>query len=512
MAESRIKKTIRNSGVGFLTHAFTLVISFVSRTLFIKILGAQYLGVSGLYTNILSVLALSDLGLYTVMTFSLYKPIAEHDETKIAALIRYYKKLYYYIALTVLAVGLSFIPLLPVLINNSALPQDELVLYYVLLLMNSVCSYFAISKSTLIRADQNAYIIQLISTGSTFLMHVGQIVMLVITHNYAFYLAVQILFTLANNFALSFITMRKYPYLRQSSTIEVSVEVKRNLLSNLKNTFLYKLGATIINSTDNILISVILGTVIVGYYNNYYTIVMMVNALISIVIQAVLASIGNFNATENNEKKFSLFRQMVLFFYMVAAFCAACYLCVFDDFIEIWIGDEYVLGRAFVCVFVLKIFIQCTDNPLWMFRESSGTFYSTRYVMLIAAFFNVVLSVILGKAWGLCGIILATAISYLITLWWYEPLQLCKNVFFVDVSAYWQYVAKLLLCCVPVVAAGFALQQWIVHSIVLVLVKIAICGSVTAVVFGGILWRSEEFLLFRQIAFKLCGKLCRDKG
>lgn len=507
MSESRTKKTIRNSCVGFLTHALTLVMAFVSRTLFVKILGAQYLGIAGLYTNILSVLALSDLGLYTVMTFSLYKPIAEHDELKIASLVAYYRKLYYYIAAAVLAIGLALVPVLPVLINNSTLGHHEFVRYYLLFLLNSVCSYFAISKSTLIRADQRIYIVQIVSSVCTLLMHIWQIVMLLFTHNYTIYLIVQIVFTLINNFTLTIITTKKYPFLNSKETIQVSAEVKHSIIENLKSTFLYKLGATIMNSTDNILISVLLGTVVVGYYNNYYTIVVMVNALISIIIQSVLASIGNYNASENKEKKFKLFQQIVLVFYMLAGFCGACYLCVFEDFICIWIGNEYKLGAIFVWVFVLKTSIQCTANPLWMFRETSGTFRSTKYVMIIAAFFNIVLSILMGKLWGLSGIVFATALSYLITLWWYEPLQLCRNVFFIKVKYYWRYVGKLILCCVPIIIIGLLLQRWVVSSLYLILMKIGICGVATALIFSIVLWKTEEFSFIQRMLSKFCNRL-----
>ena len=504
MSQSRTKNTMRNSFVGVGSYALSSVLTFISRAVFIHTLGVEYLGVSGLYTNILSVLALSDLGLQTVMVYSLYKPLAEKNTAQITILIRFYRKLYLIVAAIIAILGMMCIPFLEVLVKDSVLTKSELIVYYLLILANSVCSYFAISKATLIRADQNMNIIQGVQAITNLGKHLIQILVLVCYRNYTAYLVVPIIFTLLNNIILTKIADRKYPYVKASVTgVAVGEEVRRNIKSNLKATFLYKFGATIINSTDNILISVILGAVVVGYYNNYFAVVSVVNGVISIIVNSVLASIGNFNATQDSKRKYTLFQLMLLIFYAIAGFCAACYLSIFDDFIGIWLGTEFILDEALLISLVINVTVACISNPLWMTREASGVFKSVRYVMLSAAILNIILSVVLAKFLGLAGIILATGIARLLTLFWYEPRMLCKQVFHVPVWHYWKKVLLLLLAIIPCGIVGWVLHGFSTANIFVMAGKVLLCGITTVVSFVVLFRKTEEMQWIMDIIVKI---------
>lgn len=491
--KTRTQNSVRNTVVGVTLHLLTAGFSFASRTVFVRVLGVQYLGISGLFSNILTMLALSDLGVYTVMVYSLYKPLAENDQIKIAALIRYFQRLYNVIALVVLGLGIACIPLLPYLINNSTLSHGETVVYYILLLLNSACSYFAISKSTLLRADQQVHVVQIVTTVCTFGLQIMQIVILLLTHQYAFFLITQILFTLGSNVTLSCIAAKKYPYIKTVSSEQVEKELKYDIVKNLKATFLYKIGNTIMNSTDNILISVIVGTAFVGYYSNYVTIFTMINTFVMIVIQAILPSVGNYYASQSEEKKYGLFRFLQFGFYAVAAFCASCYICGMNDFIRIWLGPDYLLADTFVWAVALYRFVFCAIHPLWMTRESTGVFVSTRYVMLCAASINILLSVILGKLMGITGIILATGIATLVTTFWYEPKKLCKQVFHIPTSKYWKNCIKLLAASAIPLLAAVGMQRLSTSNIGILFLKFLLCGVATVLSFVIIMGHSEEF-------------------
>ena len=491
-SQSRTHNALRNSVVGVGSHLFTALFSFASRTVFVRVLGAQYLGISGLFSNILTMLALSDLGVYTVMVYSLYQPLAQKDEKKTTALIWYFQRLYYGIGMVVLGLGLCCIPLLPYLINNSTLTYGETVFYYVLLLLNTVCSYVAISKSTLLRADQQVHIVQIVSAVSTFALQLLQIVILLLTHQYAFYLIAHIVVTLGSNVTMTVIAKKKYPFIRQKPECTLVDDIKDDIKKNLKATFLYKIGNTVMNSTDNILISVIVGTVFVGYYANYVTIFTVVNSFVMILIQAMLASVGNFYTTQNDERKFGLFRVLMLGFCALAAFCASCYICGMNDFIRMWLGKEYLLSNAFVLSVALNRFVFVTIHPLWITRESCGVFVSTKYVMIVAAGINVVLSVLLGRLWGISGIILATALSNLVTVFWYEPGQLCQKVFHINQKQYWGYFAHLAVAAVPPIAIALIMQQHETNNFFVLFVRFLICGLLTAVSFWCCMGKSQE--------------------
>lgn len=505
--ETRSSKTIRNSFTGVIMQLITALTTFICRTFFIKILGVEYLGISGLFANILTLLALSDLGVYTVMVFSLYKPISEKQYDKIATLIKYYQKLYAFIALTVLVLGLLCVPLLPYLVKDSALSYSKLVLYYLLLLGNTVCSYVAIAKSTLLRADQNAYVVQIATGVSTVFMNVAQVVVLYFTRRYVFFLVVQMAFTLGVNIVLSWIAQRKYPYLKKFTPYDISSE-KKGIFHNLKATLLYKLGNAILNSTDNILISVLLGTVVVGYYSNYVMIFSMVNTFIMVLIQSVLASIGNFYAEKDAEEKRSLFECLLFVFYGIGAFCAGCYIAIMNDFITLWVGKEFVITGGFIYALAFYRLVFCCVHPIWMIRESAGLFIATKYEMMIAAFINIVLSVVLGLWLGISGIILATAIAYLTTVFWYEPKQTYQKVFGCSVKSYCSRVCKLLLVVAPILGVSALLQFWKTTNLFFMLCKVGICGLTVVSLFLIFFGRSAEFKRFKRF---LTGMLRRKR-
>ena len=505
--KTRTQNSVRNTAVGVALHLLTALFSFVSRTVFVRVLGVQYLGISGLFSNVLTMLALSDLGVYTVMVYSLYKPLAENDRERIAVLIRFFQRLYNVVALVVFGLGILCIPLLPYLINDSALSYGETVTYYVLLLLNTTCSYFAISKSTLLRADQQVHIVQIVTTIGTFGLQIMQIVILLLTHQYVFFLVTQILFTVGSNVALSRIAIKKYPYIcKTTSSSQIEQKIKHDVIKNLKATILYKIGNAIMNSTDNILISVIVGTVFVGYYSNYVTIFTMVNAFVQIVIQAILPSVGNYYASSLEEKKYELFRFLQFVFYALAAFCASCYICGMNDFIRLWLGEEYLLADTFVWAIALYRFVYCAVHPLWMTRESTGIFVSTRYVMMCAAGINILLSVVLGKRMGITGIILATGISTLATIFWYEPKQLCARVFRIPQSKYWRNCLKLLVASTIPLLVAVAMQMLQTSSIGVLFFKFLICGVVTFLSFFLIMRRSEEFARAKSLVISITYK------
>lgn len=491
----RTKNSIKNVCISFGMQFLLLILSFVSRTVFIKILGEEYLGINGLYSNILSVLSLADLGLTTVMLYALYKPIANDNKEEIAQLIGYFKKLYRVIALAVLALGLICVPFLQYVVNGSDLALRDLRLYFLLYLLNTVCSYLIVYKTTIINADQRIYLLKIVDFFATLAVHVLQIIILWLTHNFIAYLIINILITLAKNFVMSIITNKYYPFLLEKRTNALNSELKTKIVCNIKSIFLYRISAMVINSTDNILISMILGTVIVGYYSNYLLVVTAVNTFISLLTQALLASLGNFNASEQPERKLFLFKVLLLIFYGLATFCSCCFLSVFNDFIALWIGGidkSYILSNFDVISIIFNFYIGCILNPIWMFRETTGLFAQAKYSMTFAAALNVALSIILGKWLGLGGIIAATAIAKILTIFWYEPKILFSKIFKCSQLKYWGYILKQFVLSIACIFVVILLTQGMPGSFLFIILKLAISGVVSFVIFGLLNLKSAE--------------------
>ncbi len=497
---SRTQNSARNLIFGTGMYIFTQIVSFVSRTIFIKLLGDQYLGISGLYSNILSLLALADLGITTAFTFSLYKPLAEKNYEKIATLLRFFKKLFWLIAAVVLLVGLGFVPFLKYIIKDSTIDYSDLQLYFVLSVINSACSYLAVYKSAVFRADQKVYIINGVSAVTNLSLHALQITLLYLTRDYIFYLAATIAVTLLNNLILTVWSNKAYPQIFSAKADKLPSDEKKKIFGNLKSLVLYRISAAIMNSTSNILISVLLGTVVVGYYSNYSMVVVMVTSIVAILSNSMLASIGNLGTNATTEQQGDVFHAIMLLFYGVGTFCSACFICLFNDFIILWLQDSrFLLSQMDVYLITFTFFITCISNPIWMFRESLGLFNKAKYVMTFAAVINIILAVVGGMFLGVGGIIAAIGVARLLTIFWYEPRYLYRDAFKMPYGEYWKHTLFYMVQAVIVIGICALTTQLMKASFLTLFVKAIICGAVTLLLFVVFNIKTQEgkALLFR---------------
>lgn len=478
--ESRTKKSVRNIFAGFASKILLMLFAFATKTLFIRLLGAEYNGISGLYSNILSILSLSELGLGNVLNFALYQALKENDKLKVRSVVRYFKKIYILIAFGVLGVGLLLVPLLPFIVN-STFPQNEIVLYYLLYLLNSVASYFVVYKTTVISADQNAYISSICDSVATLVMYGFQIAYLLLFHNFLGYLVIQVICTILKNIVMNTIANKKYPYLNFGE-IDKDAFDKPMLLDNIKSTFLYKISAVILNNTDNILISMIVGTISVGYYSNYYMVIMYIAAFVAIFITGITASLGNLNAQNDTNASYEMFAMLSLIFSFIATTVSCCLLNCFQMFIPIWIGEEYVMPFSWVIVIVINNYLNEVMSPVWMFRETMGLFRQVRFLMPITALLNIVFSIILGIKFGVPGILIATALARLISQYWYEPRILFHNQFHVKESEFFISQGKQVAAALAAVFISYEICKWLPGTVMGLFLRAAVSAVIGVLV------------------------------
>ena len=447
---SRLRKILKNSAAGILTYVIQLIITFVSRMIFIKYLNIGYLGINSLYTNVLSLLSLADLGFDTVLMYSLYAPIANKQNDLIRKLVDGFKKIYKIIAIIIFVLGILLIPFLKYIIRDSGLSENDLIKYYLFFLVNTVSSYFVIYKSALLQADQKVYIIKLVKSGSQLLCGILQIISIVLIQNYTIYLCIMVFTTILNNIIVNFIANKKYPFIKERKTDFLDLNLKKELIENTKATCIYKIGTTIINSSTSILISIVLGSVFVGYYSNYYTVILAINSIIGIFITALIPSIGNYLTNkENKYNAMELFHIIIFLFFIIATIVTGILVLNFDAIIKIWIGKQFIISRYSVLVIIAYFFFQCIAHPVWIFRETSGLFRNIKNCIILMAILDISLAYLLGKIWGMSGIIFGTIIARLLTLFWYEPKLLYKFVFKEKVRNYWiHWIKYFILSCI----------------------------------------------------------------
>ncbi len=433
--ESRVRNSIKNIFLGIGNQVLVLIMTFISRIVFVRVLGAEYLGINGLFSNILTILSVAELGMGSSIIYSMYKPLSRGDTEKISALMNYYKKIYNIVAIAVAILGICLIPFLKYLVNTTE-EIENINIYYILFLANTVISYLLASRAVILNADQKLYITKIYTLLVYILQTIIQIIVLVFTKNYVLYLVLQVIGTFLTNLCGALVTKKIYPYIKNGD--ELNKKDKKEIFKNMKSMFFYKIGGVILNNTDNILISILVGTVWVGYYSNYFMVITSVETFTTIIFTALTASVGNLIASTDKDKQFEIFKIINLISNVIFGFCAIEMLVLFNDFIYIFFGQDYVLSIGIVIIIVISFYIKGILNPIWIYRETTGLFEHTKYVALVTAILNIILSIVLGKICGMFGILLATVIARVLTNTWYEPVVLYRVHFKKKIIGYFK--------------------------------------------------------------------------
>lgn len=494
---NRTRQTKRNIVSSIIQNTISILISLISRIIFVRVLDASYLGINGLFSNVLSILSLADLGMATVLMYHLYTPIAEGNTQEIKSLIYYFKRIYNYIALAVLIIGLALIPFLKYIINLSE-EIPNIYIFYLVSLLNIVVSYLFVYRTTLVAADQKTYILNnyiILFKIITFVLQTG---VLFLFKDYLLYLIVALGTGFLCNLAQNRATLRMYPYLRDDGVKPyVDKEWKKQIFKNIKALFLYKIAGTIQSNTDNILISVFVGTIQVGYYSNYILVLNQIVSFIGIIFNSAKASVGNLFATANQDEraKFQLFKCCELVDYILVGITTISTVVLSKDIIGLLFGQEYVLPQYIVIAIAANFYTNNIRQSIWMFRETSGLFQPLRYVTVVTAALNIVLSIILGKYFGMFGIIVATVISRMSFAWWREPMVLYKRIFNQSSREYFfTYIGRVLLTIGLVFLCTEISSLIVSGNVVLdVILKSAITIGICSFIYFLIYRRTSEF-------------------
>lgn len=494
MNESRLRKSGRNIIAGLFQYALNILLVWIGRMIFVRVLSSEYLGINGLFTNIISVLSIADLGLPAAMTYSLYQPLADNDTKKISSLIAFFRNVYIVIAIAVFAIGMSLIPFLDKIVNLEA-PIQGLEKYYILILLNTVISYVYIYRTTLFTADQKNYILQRYIMVFRVITFVAQTAVLLSFHDYFFYLFVSVLVALISNLFQNRASVREYPYLTDKAE-PLSKSERKNIWRNVFDLFLYRMCGVIQNNTDSILISVFAGTVIVGYYSNYQLIILTLVSVLTIVFSGVKASLGNLivSETSDNSQRQEVYWTMELVNYWMVSFCSICLICLFQGFIELSFGEEYLLSFGTVVALVLNFYTGNIRQPIWAFRETTGIFHETRNVTAVTAVINVILSLLLGYYLGIFGILISTVIARMVYSWWKEPLVLFNGYFGCSSKRYFvNYAIRFVLFVIVCSACCFLCEMIRISNVYVCFILKMLCC-----------------LLFPNIVYSVC--FFKDKG
>ena len=457
---SRIKNTTINSTVAIISKILIFVLQFICRTVFIRILSTEYLGINGLFSNILTILSFAELGMGNAIIFKLYKPIAENDIEKIKTYMKFYQKVYILIGLIISAIGIAIIPFLKYMINDVPDIKENIYVIYILFLANSTIFYFFTYKKSLVISYQKEYIITIINFIVNAIQNIVQIIILLITKSYILYLIIQILSVFLDNYISAKKADKMYPFIKEKKYQKISKSEEKNIFSDVKSLVLYKIGTILSSGTDNIIISTFIGVKEVGLLSNYTTITNSILGFLLSFFNGFTASVGNLNTGKDDGKKESVFYQILLLSFLICGVVSISIILLSNDFINIWLGNEYILNFSVCFALGFNIYVEGMRFVNYTFRDTMGLFKKGRLIPLISSICNVILSVILVQFLGMFGVLIATGITNLFITTMYDPYIIHKYKFNTSSRRYYlTYLYYLIIFISDLVICSFVISN-----------------------------------------------------
>lgn len=450
--DSRTKNAIKISILGVISQLIKILLGFGYRTLFLHYLTADYLGINGLFSNVLQILSLAELGITTAIVFRFYEPISRNDVQQVGKLMNFFKKVYLSIAGIILLIGLCGMPFLHLLINEAdEIPGDiNLHVVYGLFLLNSVSSYLFTYKLTILTADQKNHQFSLIDLSVAIINYVFQIIVLVFTKNYTLTLAVGIASTITVNYGFSIWVTKKYKEVFDVKEV-LSKEERKQIFSDTKACMLHKVGATVLTGTDNAVLSKMVSLAATGIYSNYAMLISYIQVFFTRALGNLTASVGNALQEMEMDAYYALYKKFnFLCLWITSVVVVTCYVTI-DDLIFVWLGSDYVFEKTVTLILCVQLYLNLARTANGAFIGAAGLFVKDKIRPVIEAVLNLGISIFLTYKYGIAGVFLGTIISLLVTSFWREPYLLYRYSFKRNVSDYWKtyfiFVLFTVTCC-----------------------------------------------------------------
>lgn len=508
MNKKRTEKSIKNIVTAMIVQVITLLLSFVTRTLLVKSLGVESVSLNGLFTEVIAMLSLTELGVGSAIIYNLYKPLAQGDEEKICQLMRLFKIAYRVIALATFAIGCSLIPIINLLVKDISYSDNYVRIVYFLFVVQTSTSYLFSYKVSLLNADQRKFIHSIINVAVKCVCTGVSAIVLFTTYNFILYLLVVIIFSFITNVIASIVVDRLYPYLKKDYG-KLSKKEGKKVFTNIKYLFVKNVSAKITNSTDNILISSIVGVLTVGIYTNYS---MIFNAVKQFSVQisgALAGSLGNLFAVEKSEHCSNVLSRLTYIFFLMSSSLSICLYCCISPFISVWLGDDWLLENPTVFICSVNMFIDFAKIPLWQSLEVSGLFKKDKNISIIGSVANLIVSIVFGIRWGILGIFIGTFVTYVIQIT--LKIKLLYKDFFKISSKYYylKWLVYLTLTVFEMFLSKFICDQIVLFDGFFKFLLCAIVGLIVPLLINIPLFiRTKEFNYLKS----LCSKFLRKKS
>ena len=501
MRIDRTKNTVRNIIFGFLNRLVNIFLPFVSRTVILYVLGTQYLGLSGLFSSILSFLSLAEMGAGNAMVYSMYKPIAENDTKTIKALANLYRRFFRLIGTIIFCMGLCLMPFLRRLIHGDVPSDINLYILYLIYLFNAVLSYWLYAyKSAILSAYQRNDIGSKIAIIVTFLSYLVMIPSLLLTKNYYWYAIWIPISTIVTNILRAIYVDKNYPELKPEG--EISEELRRSIVKKVSALIWTKLNTVVLHAADNIVMSAFIGLTAIAMYGNYHYIMSAVTGFLGIFYSSMTAGLGNSLVTDSLEKNYDDFMKFSFANAWLTGWCTICLVCLYQPFMLLWVGTDLMFPFSIVLLFGLYFYIYQIRKIPVTYKDAAGIWWEDRFRPYVCMITNITLNIIMVKTIGIAGIILSTVFSLFISIPW-ENYTIFRYVFHCSSR---EYYWKMCLYAVTM-GIGGVLTFWICSlfgdGILLFILRGVICLIVPNIVFAALNYKRAEFSGTMELAKRI---------
>ena len=423
--DSRIVNSSRNMFYAMLSQIITILLNLISRGVFVKVLAAEYMGLSGLFSNILGLLALAELGFGSAITYSLYKPIKDENTEKIKSLMKLYKRVYWTVGIFITFIGLSLTPFIDSFLKERPdIPYLEII--FILFIIQSASTYFFSYKTNFLTASQKDYILQKYKIVFVLVQNILQIVYLIVCEEYFGFLIIGIIMPFLNNAYASYRVNKMFPYLKgpaKSLTKEDLGPIKKNVFA----LFFYKIAQKLSATIDTLLISKFLGIIDVAIYYNYHFLLAYSDIFFIQILGSITPSLGNLLVNSDHKHKLHVFNTLQFIYFWVATYMGIGFIVLFNTFMEIWLGKEFLFPQIIVVALAINVTITNFQRPCSLVRDAAGLFWYGKFRPIASAVINIAASVVLVQHIGIIGVIIGTIISKIATFTWYDPYIVFKH-------------------------------------------------------------------------------------
>lgn len=507
MKLERTKNAKKNIIVGMADKVICIVLPFFVKTIIINVVGADYLGLNSLFSSILQVLNLSELGFSSAVVYSMYKPIADGDTDAVCALLNLYRKVYRIIGCIIAAVGLGLMPFLPNLINGEVPNGLNLYILYILYLINTVSSYWLFAyKHSILQAHQRTDVESWVHLTTQVGVYVAQILVLCLAENYYLYVMAFPIFTVINNILVSIQVDKLYPQYSCMGKLDATTvsDIKRQIAGLMVS----KICQTTRNSFDSIFISAFIGLTATAIYSNYYYIMNAVIMLLSVIGTSIVAGVGNSLVTESVEKNYNDLKKIDFLYMWISGWCAICLLCLYQPFMKMWVGDELMEPMIVVVLFCLYFYALKMGDMKSVYIQASGMWWQLRKRAIAETVANLVLNVLFVHWFGVAGIIAGTLISLLVISFGLGSHLVFKHYFKNGkLHSFFAYHTKYFLVTAVIAGITYVVTSRInISGIIGLLLKMCVCLVLPNILYTLIYFKTAQFAESMKFAKRIIKK------